>query len=517
MKRKSIQSIAAPLLFAAYSVLALYTHNLGEVHPASVYRSLVVALLLAVIITLIFRFLYQEWAKAGLMATFSLFYLLAYGHVYNLVRSLDWAASLGRHRVLLPVWALLLLGISILLLKRDKGVENLNRVLNVVMGALILFPLITLGRYTIGQSIAKQSYQASEAPTMPGFRLPDNPPDIYYILLDGYTRADVLYTKFGFDNSGFIESLEDFGFYVADCSRSNYEHTHLTLPSLMNMAYIDQLIDDIPPGASVENLRFDDLTRNNQVMEIFTDIGYETVAFENSYYWAQFSEADIYYEPLKVRFFTPSLSEFEEIYLDTTLVYALRDWALIREKPFFEMSVNPEKTHALRIQFALEKLKELPDLKGPQFVMAHLVIPHPPYIFDQDGVISNIYAYDESWEDGELGQAGYRDNIRFINQQVLQVVDEILEKSSTPPIIILQADHGSSFCDRTMIFSAFYLPRVGSQTLYPHITPVNTFRLVLKQVFDAPYDLLPDRTFSGKYPPFNFELIEETYLDCRQN
>ena len=249
-------------------------------------------------------------------------------------------------------------------------------------------------------------------------------------------------------------------------------------------------------------------------MQSLKSIGYETVAFETSYYWAQFSEADFYFELSQGRYFSPSLSEFEEIYLNTTLVSALLDWASAREINLFQTAVTSNETHALRIQFALDKLKELPDMEGPQFIMAHLVVPHPPYIFNPEGVIPNIDDYDESWEEGELGQAGYLNNIRFINQEILQVVGEILDESPNPPVIVLQADHGSDFYDRTMILSAFYLPGSSAQLLTPHISPVNTFRLVFKQVFDAPYELLPDRTLSGKYPPFDFQPIEETYPHC---
>ena len=514
MKIKIFNHVWHPILFGVYSILALYASNLGEIQFQSIIRPLVVVFFFSILLLGIFQVIFKNWARSGLLTTWSLLIFLTYGHVYNLARSLDWASFLARHRLLLPIWALLFVGVIILLIKKVREGEKLTQILNVVTGALLLFSLITLGRHAVAQGIARRSYQPSEAATVPGLMLPQNPPDIYYILLDGYTRADVLEQKFSFDNSDFIKSLEEIGFYVAECSRSNYEHTHLTLPSLMNMAYIDTLVGDIPPGATVDSLRFDELTKDNQVMQSLQSIGYETVAFETSYYWAQFSDVDIYFEPTQIRFFTPSITDFEEIYLDTTLLSALLDWASKREISFIQAAVMPNESHALRIQFALDKLKELPDMEGPQFVMAHLVVPHPPYIFNQEGVIPDIDDYDESFEEGELGQEGYLNNIRFINQEILQVVEEILEKSPNPPVIILQADHGSDFFDRTMILSAFHLPGSGAQALYPQLTPVNTFRLVFKHIFDAPYDVLADRTLSGKYPPFDFQPIEETYPHC---
>lgn len=514
MKLKSIWSVTPPILFAIYSVLALLTFNLGEVQPLSIVRPLVLVVLLALVLIGVFRLFFKAWPKAGLMAAWSLFLFLTYGHVYNLTGRSGWASFLSHHRVLLPIWTVFFLIGFIILFKWVREVGRLPVILNIVMAALILFSLFTLGRHFVGKRIAQGSYQISKETPIPGLSTAQEMPDIYYILLDGYARADVLSTKFDFDNSEFLASLEELGFYVADCSRSNYRHTHLTLPSLMNIEYIDTLVGEIPEGATIESLRFEELTRDNQVMRSLESIGYETVAFETSYYWAQFSNVDTYFELVEGNFFALNLTDFEKIYLDTTMVSALLDWDVIKASQLLQRPVLPHQNHVMRIQFTLEKLKELPEMAGPQFVLAHMVIPHPPYVFNQDGVIPNLNEYDERWEEGELGEAGYLNNIRFINQEILKVVREIKDESKVPPVIILQADHGSDFYDRTMILSAFHLPGVPEETLYPDITPVNTFRLVFKHVFDAPLDLLPDRTLTGKYPPFDFQEIEETYPHC---
>jgi hypothetical protein len=56
-------------------------------------------------------------------------------------------------------------------------------------------------------------------------------PDIYYIILDAYGRADTLQSLFDYDNSEFLDFLEAKGFYVADCAQSNYSQTILSLSS----------------------------------------------------------------------------------------------------------------------------------------------------------------------------------------------------------------------------------------------------------------------------------------------
>ena len=41
-------------------------------------------------------------------------------------------------------------------------------------------------------------------------------PDVYYVILDGYARADALATHYGYDNEPFLDALRERGFVVAD-------------------------------------------------------------------------------------------------------------------------------------------------------------------------------------------------------------------------------------------------------------------------------------------------------------
>jgi hypothetical protein len=94
--------------------------------------------------------------------------------------------------------------------------------------------------------------------------------------------------------------------------------------------------------------------------------------------------------------------------------------------------------------------------------------------------------------------ARYTDQIRFVNAELQRVIDEILRKSATPPIIILQGDHGPGFNsdgqdyveERARILNAYLLP--GRNEIYPSISPVNTFRVVFRDYLGADLDLLPD-------------------------
>lgn len=104
--------------------------------------------------------------------------------------------------------------------------------------------------------------------------------------------------------------------------------------------------------------------------------------------------------------------------------------------------------------------------------------------------------------------AGYREQVQFVNQRILQVIDEILRTSQTPPIIIVQGDHGpgamfhwdaleeSCLPERLSILNAYYLPDGKTGELYDAISPVNSFRVVFNTYFGTDLNLLEDRTYA---------------------
>jgi hypothetical protein len=97
------------------------------------------------------------------------------------------------------------------------------------------------------------------------------------------------------------------------------------------------------------------------------------------------------------------------------------------------------------------------------------------------------------------------------------VVDQLLATSKTPPIIVIQGDHGGTYWkrpdQRMKILNAYYLPGAGN-VLYPSISPVNTFRIIFNTYFGQEFPLLPDVSrYSPPSPPsqqYNFNLVPNT-------
>ena len=101
-------------------------------------------------------------------------------------------------------------------------------------------------------------------------------PDVYYIILDTYARDDVLKQEYGFDNSTFLEALQQMGFYIGECSQSNYGQTTLSLASSLNMNYLTELGSFTPDSTDRNTLI--NLIEYSAVRTNLEARGYKTVS-----------------------------------------------------------------------------------------------------------------------------------------------------------------------------------------------------------------------------------------------
>jgi len=498
-----------PFLLALYAPLALLAYNLHEVRAAAGLRTLLLCLSGALLLALLLRLFIRNWRLAGLIASLLITLFLSYGHAYNFIGGLgELGASLGRHRLLLPLYLILLAAGSWLLLRKLKDPLPLTQALNLVGVVLLVFPLaqvIQTGR----QDVARPANATASVDL--GLSLPANPPDIYYIVVDGYARDDVLQDLYDLDNQEFIDDLRALGFFVPRCAQSNYAQTQLSLPSSLNFDYLANLSPDFHAGSSTrEGLA--ELIRHSAVRQVLESLGYETVAFETGFRWTEWEDAGLYLSPQtgspQMAYFLGGMNAFEELFLRTTAGLAVLDGAVVLPQVLRPDTANPKRIHRERILYVLDQLERLPERDGPQFIFAHLVIPHPPYVFDSDGT-----PIDHDQPD----MPGYPNQVRYLNSRLIPLLESIMANSPTPPVILLQADHGAIKAPparRMNILSAYFLP--GNQAaLTDTLTPVNSFRVVLNRYFGGDLSLLPDESlFSSYQAPYDTILIQDARPGC---
>lgn len=506
-----------PFFFAIASVVSLLSVNKAEVQPWVAIRLILVMLVITLISYFLLYWIFRNRDKAALLTTVILILFTTYGSLFSLLQKVEFLSSFIRHRYMLGMYFVLLL-ICIFFIARAKKPEKLTWPLNLVLGIALAIPLLQVIFFYVTNSSASPA-QVYEDPSINQdvVLTGDEKPDIYYIILDSYVREDALLDLYEFDNSGFLQNLRDRGFFIGDCSRSNYAHTRLSLSSSLNMNYLDALGVNFDPDT--RNIRdLDHLIRKSSVNRVLRDFGYQTIAFETGYIFTELKDADQYYESKTNLLFSPFIEPFEYLYVENSIFKVVID----TESGFlyrgFSKLYFPFSEQETRVKNIFKTLPEISEIPGPKFVFVHLEIPHHPFIFLPDGSINpdhRFYPGIYMPEDTKLMGEGYINQVKFVNAEIMTIIDEIQNNSTIPPVIILQGDHGLQGGDRLNILNAISIPNAGEGTFYASISPVNTFRAVFNETYGTDLPYLDDISYMS-YSEDKMELTvkAENYDHC---
>lgn len=497
MDRKSLP-LLIPFLLSSYPVLFLYAANAGGVRLAVILRPLGIALLGTLALVAVLSVLFRSVAPTVFLASVLLILFFSYGHVwFGLLGLLPINLyPFGWHWVLMPLWFVLVVAAVLATLRLRERLAVANRFLAGFAGVLVGMALLQIVVYEVNHP-APRHPAALDGLTVEGVnaRRPAEPPDVYYLIFDEYANPDILRDYFGYDDGPFLDYLRSRGFYVAADSRANYPQTPLSLASSLNMQYLDGVLEATDPDSTDETVLYPYI-EDHLLGQMFKGMGYRYVHISSG--WEPTRNpalADLTtYQPGHLRYFE------EQLGLTTWLNFGL---------PFVTRAQSRETTLS-----GFETVRRVPEMDGPTFVFAHFMLPHLPFVFTTeeapappgglsvDGVIVDPGLYEP--------YAPYLQQVGFTNRMIAGLVDDLLAASDVPPIIVIQSDHGyryvgtpleqslgpEGFDERVVpILNAYYLPAGGSDALYPSITPVNSFRLILDTYFGSDLGLLPDKSY----------------------
>jgi hypothetical protein len=480
----------------------LFAYNLVELNGDAYLRPLLISLAAAAVFFALAAWINRDWRKGALDASLVLVLFFSYGQIYHGLRDLPAIGfQVARHRFLGPIFLAVLIGGFWLIHRRLKRPEQWTSALNLVGAVLVLIPLWQIGQDTIQISQATRNTRAADQ-ELDRLQPPkDQPlPDIYYIILDMHTRADALQRDFNYDETPFIDGLKQLGFYVADCSQPNYDYTQPSLIAGLNYRYIpDMAWEYATLGIGSKDPWI--LIKHSLVRWQLEQAGYKSVAFETTYHWSTINDADIFLGLGKDSLALQSITPFESMLIKNTAALILTDsqtallLAQINEVNYpFSIHVDSER-------FILKELPTVANISEPTFTFAHILIPHTPFVFRPDGTLQTDSGFFGGKYANPVDEAhvikGYTDNVAFIDSQILQITKTILANSKTPPVIIIQGDHGLGGGNRHLILNAYYMNAEGQKRLYPNISPVNSFRVVFDTYFGMDYPLLQDYDYKG--------------------
>lgn len=428
--------------------------------------------------------------------------------------------KIATHLVLLPVCLAATAGLGWWLLRRPAAAGRVATFLTLVGGLVVGWSALSIGRAELRSARALRDSAvvrrlAQPIGTRPGAATSPRR-DIYLIVLDEYANAEITEERYGFDNHRFLDSLRQLGF-VVPAVHSNYLHTVLSIPSLLNASQIDDLSHEVT-GPTSDPTVPNYLVENNRTVRFLKSQGYR-FAFFPSLWW-------------------PATRHNRHADIEAHIGEALDPvWMLARSELRRDLRIGSmldllhreagwhtaDGDHMMRTFAALS---EVPELDGPVFAFAHVLSPHQPFTFDRD---CRRFTYRPTR--GTPKQAAeYVQQIECVDRKVLGLVTKILRDSDVPPVILLQGDHGSSTpafdnaatagsipwaaaYERLGAFGAYYLPDHGANAFGDSVTVVNVLGNVLRYYLGADLPEEPDDMYLSTYgAPYAFRRVDFTWL-----
>ncbi len=510
MNDKKRTLIIHPILFAPYMVLYLYAHNISQVMVKDIPLPLMLVVVVALVSWVVLGKVIGNYKKSGVFVSTGTVLFFSFGHIHDLVKGWTiFGMSAGSDALLVPVYAIIALALLAFILFRKKSFDLTNSLLNVMSAALVIMSLSSIVIYQIKAPAAERALETAklEGVDLTAFNQQATKPDVYCIILDGYGSDEVLDSIFHYDNTPFLDSLKQLGFQVPERAFSNYNQTVLALASILDMSLLDHLSEN--PGENSSDYTIPiGLIKNGKVWRTFRALGYNLNLIRSG--WG----------PTDVNQFIDEASEstrgneFISMLAHTTI------YPVIRRNMKSVGDSMDERLRRHKLQ-TFVNIEAIPSKPSPNFTLAHIISPHPPYLFGKNGELVDPGEFSLDRAEGNINwlpAEKYVDQTQFLNSKVLHTVRQLIRQSAIEPIILIVGDHGPATLadwnnpsdlflhERMEILFALKIP--GAKDSLPElVSSTNSFGYIFNEQFDAKMDILPDIihhcTFLNPYRHFD--------------
>lgn len=499
------------VLLAVYFPLWLISNNRGLFDTADVFRPVLISIGLALVAFAALAFLYRDWHKAAFLTTVG----IACFYSFSLLRDLlpIYSAGSGALVVLATVW----LGAALLAFKTQKPWPSASKILNGFMAAMLLIPAAKIADLQFGDVVGSKAAAIEyRRPAAESAR-----PNIIHIVLDGYSRADVLKELYGWDNSDFIRSLRDLGFVVPAHITTAYSQTLLSMNSIFSLNYINDRVSALAENNTDEELRLalnQDL-QNSRLLQSLKSLKYTLIDVESLYQGVHLENAD---HLIWARDESLGLSYFEKTLIDFTPIGRIIERLAVNDAMY------------TRVRFSLAD-HDYSKFKRPFFVYNHILAPHPPFNIAADGQVrpdsfrmgdgSHRLEIKPRWY--EDYRKGYLAKLSYTNKAILAKVRHLIANVPDPKIIVVHSDHGGGLMldkdnkartclkERMSAFLAVYSSGDFLASEIPdRMNLVNLYRVLLRNGFGADLPLLPSHSYFAAWEePQRFEPVSTAELE----
>ncbi|HTR31010.1 MAG TPA: sulfatase-like hydrolase/transferase [Puia sp.] len=479
-------------LIPLFFVLHGYRENLGYIHPGEAILLAAVYLLGSALIFASCLVLFRDVSKAALAAGAVLMFYFFFGALQDFLKA--HVHTLSRYSFVVP--AILVATISwIVFLKRTK--RSFPRLI-FYLNCLFMIYILVDGVLTVSAQKRASGYEGAHASRDTiRFSTFDGPKrDIYFLIFDAYASSKCLREQYHYDNGDFDRFLANKGFHIQTASRANYKYTILSIPSILNMCYLDRL-KDVKGGPVAEYYYLSDCIKDNELGSWLQSTGYDIVncsIFDLRGHPSPITESLL---PLQTRLITDQ-TFYSRFYRDV-------GWNFFRYtvNPLSDKEINLTLNNDNKLIALLESASAMPSAQ-PRFFYGHFNIPHPPYYYDKENRRRKVAAPYKPTDEDHVQD--YLDYLNYTNKRAEGLIDTIFANTHGQAVIIVMGDHGLRHGDKLGYNPPFFLenqnavyfPGKDYHLLYDSISGVNQFRVILNSVMGQRLPLLKDSIVNVK-------------------
>lgn len=399
------------------------------------------------------------------------------------------------------VWLMAILLVASILISRWKWVQLYVPYLAVAI-------LVAVSVQFVVNAVGVQPGSVASNPVTPMVLEPKETPNVYWFVLDGYARGDVIADIYEDPRQSlFLDELADRGFTVSGDARAAYPMTYLSIASTVSAEYVAAEGDSVNKVEPFHNrIRWD-----NRVVKTFRSWGYSYLLWPGDG-WSGSACGGV-----------------EDYCLGISSWIKEADFALLSMTPLPHLfGTTGYEVHAERSDpVAVVETILAGEADEPRFVFAHLMNPHPPYYWAGEECELQNVSFNLR---GPFGKQPYVESIRCLNERLISAVDRILV-ADEDAIIILQGDHGPSLglsifdaeldewgepqiMARFGVLSAMRAP--PDCAVPDDLSLTNTFRVVFDCLSFDSVELLPTRMWiANQYPGLIREIDPHTLLPSK--
>ncbi|MBN8863421.1 MAG: sulfatase-like hydrolase/transferase [Sphingobacteriales bacterium] len=440
--------------------------------------------------------LIRQVRAAGLWAAIILLPYLFWAPFHDFMKSLPLPPRLSSYTVLLPVYFIAIVSSFLFLRIKKPDLSRFTFFLNLLFIVFVGLEIISTG-YKIGSGeLSRLDIGKNKSTTtlISQIKKTAVAPDIFFVVFDEYASSKALSTYLHFDNSTLDSTLEHNHFLIAEDARSNYNSTPHSLASTLNLDYLQADLEGAPSDPR-HMIQAQYAYKKSVLPKTLNQLGYQVKnlgLMDIDDYPS--SSPSFFNKDMDFIFTRETMGGriYWEIWWNFTSRWSWLKTSPAKKEKWRQVAIQRNKTN---LNHLLSELKTQTGM--PKFVMAHIMLPHRPFYLDRSGQLRNT-DNDYHLSNDSL----YLDQLYYTNTWIKKIAETANQSFQRPRVIIVAGDHGKRDNElpiaarirdkQFMNLSAYYFSDGRDSLLYPSITPVNTFRVVLNNYFNAGLPLLKD-------------------------